>query len=322
MQGVQTFTDFRARPFLIEQMMRPVKAGRIVHAQLFQGPDGVGKRTAAELCARAMNCRDAINPPCNKCPSCLQFLSGNSPNLIRVKPEKNQIKVDPIRDVISKVSLKPNEGRLAVIIEDADKMNENAQNALLKTLEEAPEYAVFFLIAEKAGVLLPTIRSRCQMFRFAPLSNEEVKSGLMHLGISEIEAENASKISNGSIGLALKRMKDDETEPFRRKVLSALKRIKKNSDVANAFLELQDEKDKASEILEIYENTAHRLIRYAFSKANELSEDEKAILSNGINGAKLMEAVVMCAKRLKANVSFQSAMEMLFFDIVSQEDKG
>lgn len=141
---------------------------------------------AALLAARAMNCEGEGEKPCNRCPSCLQFLSGNSPRLLLIQPEDGSIKVDVIRKVIERVSLRPDAGHLCVIIDQADRMNESAQNALLKTLEEAPDYAVFYLLTAKPSSLLTTIRSRCAMFRFAPLDDETVVDALVQRGIPQI----------------------------------------------------------------------------------------------------------------------------------------
>jgi len=318
MSKIQTFKDFRARPFLIEQIMRPVKTGRIVHAQLYAGPDGTGKKTAALLFARAVNCTGDGEKPCNHCPSCLQFLSGNSPNLLFVSQEKNVIRVNAIREMIEKIHLRPNEGKMCVIIDQADRMNENAQNALLKTLEEAPEYAVFLLLTDKPGVLLPTIRSRCALYRFAPLDEETVSEALIDMGVSEERAKETMFVSSGSIGLALERLNDEAFQEVSSRAMRALLSIKKPSDVSGAFQMIANDKEYGARILEIYESTAERLMKYAASGAG--SKEAEQLFRNGVSGAKLMENVVECAKKLKANVSFQSAMEMLFFDIVNQED--
>lgn len=320
MPGIQSFRDFRARPFLKEQLMRPVKTGRIVHAQLFAGPGGVGKKTAALLLSRAINCASSLDKPCNLCPSCLQFLSGNSPRLILIEPKKNQIKVETIRELIEKVHMRTDEGKLCVIIDEAEKMNENAQNALLKTLEEAPDYVVFFLISEKPGVLLPTIRSRCAMFRFAPLSDGDVKQVLEENGIDEIRAKEASKISDGSIGLAFERLTDESFRMLSERALSALASVKKASDVAGAFQKIQADKDHWTDILKIYEKLAGELMKINAGNSDEIDSQTQVFIKNKIDGAKLLMSVIDARKKLNSNVLYQSAMEILFFDIVNQED--
>jgi len=313
MSYLRSFAELKARRFLKDQMMRPVKTGRIVHAQLFAGPDGTGKKSAAFLMARGINCTGGGERPCNECHSCRQFLTGNSPNLIFVEPEKNAIRVSTVREeIIPKVHLKPDSGNICVIIDSADKMNENAQNALLKTLEEAPEYAVFFLITDKPASLLPTIRSRCVTFRFSPLPPEDVAEILTARGVDEYTARDEAERSEGSCGRALQRIADSAYRPLKTRAMDALSYAKKPSDVAGAFMIIANDKAEASDILDIYEYEARRLMK---------AETETGKVT-GKRGARLLSAVIATRKKLNSNVSYQSAMEMMFFDTVNQEDTG
>lgn len=309
MPEVRSFSEFRARRFLKEQLMRPVKAGRIVHAQLFQGPEGTGKHTAAKLLARSMNCTGLGEKPCNLCPSCLQFLSGNTPNLIEIEPEKNVIKISAVREeILKKIALRPDFGRMFIIINEADKMNENAQNALLKTLEEAPEYAVFILLTDKPGALLQTIRSRCAVYRFAPLNEEETAEILKKAGVDEKRAAQEARMSEGSPGRALSRIKSEIYKDLYVRSISAFESIKGKKDVSAAFLKIAEDKDSGREILDIYEFCARRMMR------GEMGEDKR------LKGGKLLESVINAKKQLKANVAYQSVMEILFFDVAGQEE--
>ena len=317
---IRSFSDLRARSFLVEQIMRPVKAGRIVHAQLFTGPKGTGKMSAALLTARAMNCEGAGEKPCNVCPSCLQFLSGNSPRLMTIAPEKNTIRVEQIRAMIDQIYIRPDSGRVCVIIDDAHLMNESAQNALLKTLEETPEYAAFFLITDKPSSLLPTIRSRCAVMRFAPLSDAEVEEALVSMGTDRVCARDAAENAGGSIGRALQQAEDDGYKALKKRALDALAAVRKPSDAASAYMKIEKDKDASRRILEIYENAAQALLR-AQSGMETLSDEALIRMDkNGVRGEELLKAVIECAQKLKANVAYQSSMEMLFFDIASQEE--
>lgn len=315
-----SFSEFRARRFLTEQIMRPVNTGRIVHAQLFAGPDGTGKRTAALLAARAMNCEGEGEKPCNRCPSCLQFFSGNSPRLLLIQPEDGSIKVDVIRRMIERVSLCPDAGHLCVIIDQADRMNESAQNALLKTLEEAPDYAVFYLLTAKPSSLLTTIRSRCAMFRFAPLDDETVVDALVQRGIPQTQAKETAREAAGSIGRATSILEDDSFRPMYESAVRALLSVRENADVYAAFQMIAGYKDSARRILEIYETLASRLMRAEHAAAEPDEDAVRALLQRGVRGDRLLSCAVEALKKLTSNVSYQSTMEMLFFDLVNRED--
>lgn len=163
----------------MEQLMRSAQAGRIVHALLFAGPHGTGKRSAAALFARAALCQSAdADKPCGVCPACKKCLAGTHPDVHVVAPEKSTIKVEQIRTLIERLSLAPYEGgRKIAVIERADRMGESAQNALLKTLESPTGDVLFILLTEAPGALLPTVVSRCLQLRFRCLEAADWRAG-------------------------------------------------------------------------------------------------------------------------------------------------
>ena len=147
-------TEFAGYGDRLIQLMRSVQAGRIVHALLFTGPHGSGKRTMARLFAQAMLCKGMGERPCGVCPACQRFENGTHPDVRVVKPEKKTIGVDEIRDLIDYLALRPYEGgRHIAIIEQADRMTPSAQNALLKTLESPTGDAMFFLVSDAPGAM-------------------------------------------------------------------------------------------------------------------------------------------------------------------------
>lgn len=150
---------------------RAVESGRLAHAYLFAGPDGVGKTTAALDLAAVLLCRQPQGGrPCDHCPACVKFRSGNHPDLMRVQPEGAAIKIDQIRTLKKALTFAPFESRLRVVLlEEVQTMRREAGNSLLKVLEEPPPANLLILVGSGIGSLLDTIVSRCQVIPFAPL---------------------------------------------------------------------------------------------------------------------------------------------------------
>lgn len=165
---------------LKENLTAALKQNRISHGYLITGPKGAGKRTLAKLLAAAVQCQGEERP-CGGCPACRKVLAGNHPDVITVDDkEKKSVGVGVVRDTRTDCYIRPNEGvRKVYIIPRAQDMTPEAQNSLLKVLEEPPEYAVFLLLAETAQALLPTVRSRCVELKMQSLSEDELKSALL-----------------------------------------------------------------------------------------------------------------------------------------------
>lgn len=185
---------------------KSLSSGRIAHAYLFRGPEGVGKTLFAAAMAKALNCR--LSGPagaCGKCPSCRKYDSGNHPDYKVEKPEKGVIKIERVRQLNKSLSYPPYESQWRVVVmEDIHTMRPEAANSLLKTLEEPPEGNVLILTAETSKSLLPTISSRCQIIPFFPLGLEDtaVILRIQH----NFDAEQAAllaRLAEGSPGRAL-----------------------------------------------------------------------------------------------------------------------
>ena len=178
------FKDVVGHKNIIKYIQNAVTADAVSHAYILNGERGSGKKMLANLFAMSMQCenRDEDGDACGKCQSCKQAMSGNHPDIIRVTHEKpNTISVDDIRvQVNDDIVIRPYSSKYKVyIIADADMMTVQAQNALLKTIEEPPSYAVIMLLTENAEVLLPTIRSRCVMMKLRNIKDQLVKKYLM-----------------------------------------------------------------------------------------------------------------------------------------------
>ncbi len=208
-----------------ERALDPLRAalgrGALHHAYLFAGPEGVGKGTAARLLAQAANCERGFDP-CGECLPCRKIARGVHPDVVAVAEERTMaragtwepksgrapsrdIVVDQIRDVVDRrLSLRRLEARRRfVILDPADAMNPQAQNALLKTLEEPPDDTTLVLVAAAADALLPTVRSRCLRVPFRPLPAALVEERLRAAGHAPEAARLAASLSGGSLGKAL-----------------------------------------------------------------------------------------------------------------------
>jgi len=208
-----TFREVSGHRRLVGLLARAIGAGSLPPSLIFAGPDGIGKRRVAFAAASALNCLSPVEDmvtglrdACGTCASCGKIARGHHPDVRLVEPEENgSIKIEPIREVIGQTAYRPFEGRSRVVIVDrADLMGEDAQNAMLKTLEEPPARNVFILISSRPTLLLDTVRSRCCQLRFAPMAAGEIVTELIaRHGYAERDARAAAAMAGGSLGRAL-----------------------------------------------------------------------------------------------------------------------
>ena len=213
----------------VEFLRRSLINGRSRHAYLVAGSAGLGKMQLARRFAMALNCEAAAitSRPCWRCRSCRGIAGGNDPDLVLVgADESGRIKIDTLRGVMRLLALKPYASRYRVaILDDFDQVMPQAQDALLKTLEEPAEHAVLILLAQESERILPTIRSRTQWVPLRPLPLEAVQAHLRERGCDEERAGLIARLSGGRIGWAIKAAQDDELLDAREGALSQLQAI-------------------------------------------------------------------------------------------------
>jgi DNA polymerase-3 subunit delta' len=203
------FTDIYGHEKPIAILKSAMERDRIAHAYLFYGMEGIGKRTAANLFARALNCTGQERP-CDGCASCRKADHRNHPNIITIKADGQFIKIAAIRELQARMAFRPAEGKRVFIIQEADRMNAPAANAFLKSLEEPSAGNVLLLTTARAHALPMTILSRCQHLRFTPLARDEVARYLSQKeGLDAAAAEVLAASSGGSIGRAMEMNQED-----------------------------------------------------------------------------------------------------------------
>jgi DNA polymerase-3 subunit delta' len=213
------FTEIIGHRKQLDILRAALVAGRLHHAYLFLGPDGVGKRTVALALARAIHCAETVGDFCGRCVNCARISDGNHPDVRLIEPlaDKKEISIQQVRDLERELNYRSFGGkRKIVIIDPATLMNLSGQNALLKTLEEPPEDSLIILIASNAGGLLPTVRSRCLPLSFAPLPRHEVAAFLQSkCSMRPEDAKLFAAMGMGSIGAAASLDQDDLIEKRR-----------------------------------------------------------------------------------------------------------
>ncbi len=306
----------------MEQLMRSVQAGRIVHALLFVGPHGSGKRTMAELFARAAMCT-GFDKPCGACPACKRILNGTHPDVHYLRPEKKSIGVDEVRGLIDALALRPYEGvRHIAVIEQAEKLTPQAQNALLKTLESPSGEVLFFLITDAPGALLPTIVSRCQTVRFTDLSVEACAEVLRGRGIAPERAMELAGLAQGSVGRALEIQQDGDYRDLRQKVLSSLSALKDAASVAAAAAPLEENKGQEGAMLDIMELWARDLMALQSGATPYQAGEADRLSRSKIDGRALLKGVVLARMQLGSNVPWPNALEYLYFHLIESGLNG
>lgn len=219
-------------------------AGQLAHAFLFVGPSGVGKKTLALAFAQKLICPQG---GCGTCGSCIRVAQKASESLYLVESEERQIKIETAKEVIRFLSLRSSSPSRVVILDEADRLNTQAANALLKVIEEPPQGSFFFLTAPSEGALLATLRSRCQVMRFSPLSEEEIQT---LKGLEKQDWRLAA--SRGSLDL-LEKLSDPDLAQLREKAFINLHRLLLQGQFEDEFLDVFKKREEAGLLLQFWQ---------------------------------------------------------------------
>ena len=314
---------------IIAQLKNAVSNDKVSHAYIFNGEDGSGKAMVAKAFAEALLCERGGAEGCGECHFCKQTESGNNPDLIWVTHEKpSSIGVDDVRtQLVEDVQIKPYNGRYKVyIIDEAEKMTVQAQNAILKTIEEPPAYSVIIFLTNNDEIFLPTIISRCIVFKFRPIRNSVIMDYLIRrYKLPEYEAKMCVSYAQGRVGRAVDLVTSDNFIKIRDEALSLVKNVY-NYDVADlidAVKRVAEYKINITDYIDIIEMWFRDVLLFKVTKdannlvfSDEINYIRKQASKSSYEGIEnILRGCETAKQRLNANVNFDLAIELMLLNI-------
>lgn len=300
------------------------------HAYLLSGAKGIGKCMVAETYAMALECTGETGArPCGMCHNCIQAMTGNHPDIIHVTHEKPAlISVDEIREqVVADMAIKPYSGKYKIyLIEDADLMNPQAQNALLKTLEEPPAYGVMILMSTAPDTLLQTIRSRCVLLKLRSLKNTQIRNYLVEkLHQDPHQADLATAWAQGSLGRAVMLAESEEFRELKEETIALMKELPTmdRGTMVSRIKFLAEQKAGIKDYLEMMDTWFRDVLLFKSTEdasrlifKEEISTIEAQASSCTYSGAEeILRSLEEARDRLKANVSPELVLDLLLLTI-------
>ena len=328
------FNDIIGQEKLKEHLTTAILTDKVSHAYIISGERSMGKEFIAKIFAMAIQCEepDALNP-CNECHSCKQALTNNHPDIISVAHEKpGVISVDDIRRQInSDIGIKPYKSDKKIyLISEAEKMTPQAQNALLKTLEEPPAYAVIMLLTANAESLLSTILSRAVVLNMKPVPDAKVKKYLMEImEIPDYKADVCVAFARGNIGKAKLLAASEEFENVKDQAIKLLKNIggMEIHEIIAAIKKINEYKFEVGDYLDILSiwyrdvllfkatrDLSHLIFKEEYHYIKRIAD---TCTYEGIE--EVIEALDKAKARLQANVNFELTLELLLLTIKENE---
>lgn len=322
---MSNFKNIIGHEQIIQHMSSALKNKKIFHAYIFEGPNGSGKNMLAKAFAKAMECEAGYGDSCDMCRSCHQMETGNQPDVKWLTHEKPAtISVDDIRTQINAdMAIKPYSSKYKIyIVDEAEKMNEQAQNALLKTIEEPPAYGVIMLLTNNLEAFLPTILSRCIVFHLKPVDNYKIVDYLeKEYGVPDYKAQICAAFSQGVVGKAIDMASSEDFNDLQYHVLNIVKNIRDMDvyEVIEMVKKLSSYKTDITDVIDMMMVWYRDVLILKVTKdancivyKNEyrfLMEQAKRSSYEGLN--EIIQALEKAKTRLAANVNFDVVMEMM-----------
>lgn len=323
------FNQILGHEQVIEHLQNAIMLGKVSHAYILNGEDGCGKMTLANAFAMTLQCEKGGKEPCMECRSCRQCLTKNQPDIIYVTHSKpNNISVDDIREQINRdIDIKPYSSPYKIyIVDEAQKMNAAAQNALLKTIEEPPAYAVILLLTNNADSFLPTIRSRCITLQIKPVAEKLVRDYLTHvLNVPEDEAAICTAFAQGNVGKAARLSGSEEFNEIKNSSLQLLKRLRETDiyELIDGVKDLTQYKLSIGDFFDICLVWFRDILMYkATGDVNQLIFQDQvydikkqASVSSYEGIEEILKNIDIAKKRVEANVNLELVLELLLLTI-------
>lgn len=304
-----------------DRLIDDYKKGQAPQALLLSGISGLLKENFAEYLAQILLCSSLNHPkPCNQCSACRQVQKKQHPNLLYLQAldGAKSIKIEQLRSLLSTLSLNPIEtGRRLIVIFNIDTMTVQAQNALLKSLEEPQKSDYYIITSNNEQHVIPTIISRCRFIRLLPWTEKQIYRLLVQNKLSPERATELSRFSQGRPGLALRLEDDQKYRNARELAVKSFFSVKKLTDIPSASSALKDAKENADILLNLLEQEVQTVL---YTKYLEKPNYPKGYWSGASDTAVkgILQAIIEARKYKSSNVSWQSIADRLLFSIIKE----
>ena len=304
------FEKIRGQRFAKKYLSNSIKSNMISHAYMFEGPSGVGKNTMArELAATLLEMENLFN----------------SPDYIEITPDGNSIKIAQIRKLQSDILVKPYKSYKIYVIDEAQKMTVEAQNALLKTLEEPPKYAIIILITNNKESLLDTIKSRCEIIKFTPIPLVEVADYLTQTGVDKNRASLLANFSRGSMQKAIELSESEDFHIMRDEVQKYVETFLTGSmlDIMDIQSSIEKYKDNITNVLDLLVNYLRDIMRVNENVDSSMiiNLDRLVFIKNMSTKitysqlSKIIDIIEETKNKLRSNCNFNISIQVMTLNI-------
>ena len=323
------FSEILGHEQIIEHLQNAIKLQKVSHAYILDGEEGAGKNMLARAFAQTLQCERGGTEPCGECHSCKQAMSGNQPDIITVTHEKPaSIGVEDIRgQLCGDIQIKPYSSPYKIyIVDEAEKMTVQAQNALLKTIEEPPAYGVIMLLTTNADAFLPTILSRCVTLKLRPVKNEIIRPYLMEkYHIPDYQAEVCTAFARGNVGKAERLAHSEQFAELKSHLLHLLRHLRDMEvyELTEAVRSASEYKTEINDYLDLMALWFRDVLLFKATRqidglvfAEEINAISAQAQKSSYEGLeRILKALEKAKVRLNANVNFELTMELLMLTI-------